>query len=87
MNEKKFTFLIELRKSYRISQDKMAEVIGKSRSTYISREKGETDFYRDEMVAICDYINARAKIEGDAPVTLEQIFLLQELSKLNKNGG
>jgi DNA-binding XRE family transcriptional regulator len=75
MGEKKFSKLISIREKYHISQHKMAKVIDKSRSTYISREKGETDFYRDEMVKITDYINARAKAEGDKPITLEQIFL------------
>lgn len=75
MANNKFINLINLRKKYRISQAKMGEVIGKSRSAYIWKERGATDFYCDEMVKIRDYINARAKVEGDKPVSLEYIFL------------
>jgi DNA-binding XRE family transcriptional regulator len=75
MKEKKFSSLVRYRKLYGITQGKMAKIIEKSRSAYIRKENGESDFYRDEMVKICDYINARAKADGDKSVTMEQIFL------------
>ena len=80
MKEKKFPNLIRYRKKYKITQEKMAAVIEKSRSCYIEKESGKTDFYSDELVKICDYINARAKVDGDGRVTLEILFFTKEVA-------
>jgi hypothetical protein len=59
----------------------MAGIIGKSRSAYINKETGQSEFRCDEMVSISDYINARAKAEGDRLVTIDQLFSAYPIAK------
>ena len=44
--------LLSLMKKYGISSEKMAEIIGTSRSTFYRKLNGESDFYRHEILAM-----------------------------------
>ncbi len=53
-------------KGYRImhglSSADMAQVIGKSVSTYRKKENGKSDFYLSEVMAMCDKLGMSADI-------------------------
>lgn len=44
--------LLSLMKKYGISSEKMAEIIGTSKSTFYRKLNGQSDFYRNEILAI-----------------------------------
>ncbi len=39
------------------TQDECAEFLGISRQAYISKEQGETRFYFDEVIKLCEWLN------------------------------
>lgn len=54
---KKFMFLKGIRVMQGLTQKDMAQIIGKSESTYRKKENGEIDFFVDEMLAIRKRLN------------------------------
>ena len=47
----------QARRLAKISQTKMAQLLGLSENTYINKEKGETRFYVDEALCFAKYVN------------------------------
>lgn len=47
----------QARRLAKISQAKMAQLLGLSENTYINKEKGETRFYVDEALCFAKYVN------------------------------
>ncbi|HIU69818.1 MAG TPA: helix-turn-helix domain-containing protein [Candidatus Scubalenecus merdavium] len=44
--------MLLLMKKHGISSEKMAEIIGTSKSTFYRKLNGESDFYRNEIIAM-----------------------------------
>lgn len=72
---KKFLKLEYCRKKYGLTQAKLAELIGISECSYSHKETGRTPFSFNEMMAIHKVLNEKAKDNGDAMLTLDEIFL------------
>ena len=71
---KKFLKLEFCRKKYGYSQKDMAVLLGLCSSSYSHKETGRVPFTFDEMKAIWEAINKKAKKAGDLPLTVDDIF-------------
>ena len=57
-----FKNLIIKRKEKNITQEKMAEIIGKKASTYAKKERGELPITIDEAKKICEFLDCELNI-------------------------
>ena len=72
----RFLKLKYYREMYGYSQKDFADLLRKSISSYSHKETRRTPFDYDEMILIYQEINRAAKKSGDAPLTLDDIFLI-----------
>lgn len=73
----KKVYMLELyMKKYGFTQSEMAATINTCVSNFANKLNGKTKFFGDEMVAIRGAINDRAVANGDASLSLDDIFLL-----------
>jgi DNA-binding XRE family transcriptional regulator len=75
IKKEKFFELEKLRKKYGLTQGNMAKLLGVCLSSYNHKVNRITPFDFDEQMIIYQELNKRAKKNGDAPITLDQIFL------------
>lgn len=57
-----FKNLIIKRKEKNITQEEMAEIIGKKASTYAKKERGELPITIDEAKKICEFLDCELNI-------------------------
>jgi DNA-binding XRE family transcriptional regulator len=63
------------RSKYGISQKHFSILLGIKENTYSHKEVGFSPFKADELFLIHEAFNKLAKKAGDAPLTLDDIFL------------
>ncbi len=61
----------EYREAFGISTETAAKIMGITRPTYVSREKGLTQFTKNEMEAFVNYLQSRV---DSMPISIQNIF-------------
>ena len=72
----RFLKLKYYREMYGYSQIDFADLLRKTVSSYSHKETRRTPFDYNEMILIYQELNRAAKKAGDAPITLDDIFLI-----------
>lgn len=67
---KRYEKLIDLRNECSFTQDKMAEIIGTSKVTYLFKETGKSRFTIDECFRIVDALSNNLKKD----LTVDEVF-------------
>lgn len=74
----KYLNLKQLRDRFGLNQTEMARIIGCSVGNYNGKENGRYQWSLSECVAIQEHFNEKITKAGEAPLTLDYIFLPSE---------
>ena len=82
MNKKRFKYLKlkSIRAILNIRQKPISDTIGISEGQFSQKENGISPWRLDECILIRDYINELLIKKGEQPLTIDEIFIAQEVS-------
>jgi len=82
-----YLFLKYLRNRLNIKQYDFAQLIGVAPCQYGKKENGEQPWFLNECELIRGYINKELKKKGEDPLTIDEIFVGEKVSKKTHKAG